>query len=129
MSSEIVRLWLTDPLDGWDPAVGLPAPATKEEAELRAATIRAGFERFIHDTAPKMLQAYLCRDWVALGYDKWETYVRQEWGVDRLRLSTEDRQTVARLFRMYGASTRAIGSAVNADRNTIKKDLAQVGEL
>jgi uncharacterized protein YbaR (Trm112 family) len=124
MATEIVRAWLADPLDGWDPNVELPPQATRDEAELRAATIRSGLERFVRDVVPAMLQAYLSRDWVALEYASWREYVRERWGVDQLRLSTEDRQTVARLFRLYGASNRSIGSALNVGEATVRRDLA-----
>jgi hypothetical protein len=123
MASEIVRVWLADPLDGWDPATELPPQATREQAEIRATAIRMGIERFVRDVAPQMLSAYLARDWIALEYPDWPTYVRERWGVTKLRLSTEDRQTVAKLFRLHGASTRAIGAAVGADQRTVRRDL------
>jgi hypothetical protein len=134
MASEIVRFAISDPLEDLLAEHGLPSggqqlpeQATREEAELRAAAIRAGCERFVRDVVPQMLQAYLCRDWAALDYPSWEAYVRDRWGTDRLRLPAQQRQAIAQLFRLRGVSTRAIASAVNVDQRTVRRDLADSG--
>lgn len=123
MSSEIIRLWMPDPLE--ETADTLP-PATVDEAQLRAASIRAGIERFVRDVVPQIAQAYLCRDWAALGYRSWEAYVRGEYGLDRLRLARSERQEAVGTLRVYGMSTRAIGTALGVDQGTVRNDLATV---
>lgn len=124
MASEIIRLWMRDPLD--DTAGELPPQATRQEAELRAATIRASLERFMRDTEDAIAQAYTRRDWAALEYASWADYVRGEFGINRLKLPRDERRETVTRFHLMGMSTRAIASALSAGQDTIRKDLAQV---
>lgn len=125
MASEIVRLWMPDPLDGLDPQAdeALP-PATRDEALVRAASIREGIERFARETVPQVATAYLARDWAALGYPSWEAYVRGEFGQALLRLSRPERREAVGTLRMFGMSTRAIAGSLGVDAKTVRNDLA-----
>lgn len=128
-----MRLSVTDPLEdllaghGLRPA-DLPAgvsavPATRDEALVRAASIREGIERFAREVLPQIGEAFLRRDWVALGYHSWESYVRREFRLDRVRLPRADRQDAAVALRVLGMSTRAIAASLGADQKTVRNDL------
>lgn len=98
--------------------------STRDEATLRAATIRVGIGRFIDVVVPELAAAWAGRDWIALGYDSWESYVTGELGVDRLKLSRIGRQQAIGTFRLAGMSTRAIGAALGVDPKTVRNDIA-----
>lgn len=133
MGAEIMQLAVPDPLDDvvrsylGGPAPELPPASTRDEALVRAASIREGVERFARETVPQIGQAYLCRDWEALGYPSWEFYVRGEFGLDRLRLPRGDRQSAVGTLRLFGMSTRSIGQALGVDQKTVVNDLRTAG--
>ena len=73
--------------------------------------------------------AYTQRAWSALGYATWDDYCTREFGGSRLRLPREERGEVVASLREQGLSIRAIAAATGIDRNTVRSDLAQVGEF
>jgi hypothetical protein len=99
--------------------------ATQELARARAARIRAGIQTYLH-TLADVSAAYAQRDWTALGYADWQSYVDGEYGAERLRLSPEHRQKAVAELRLAGMSTRAIGSALGVSKDTVARELAGV---
>lgn len=76
----------------------------------------------------KIIKAWDGEAHKALGYDSWQAYVSGEFDSDYLSVPRNERQRVVAMLREHQMSTRAIAATVNADRNTVKKDL-QVGEI
>lgn len=68
--------------------------------------------------------AYIARDWVALGYSTWDEYCTGEFGEFRIKLPREERQEVVSSMREIGMSTRAIASATGSSDMTVRRDLA-----
>src|SRR6185312_6940849 len=82
---------------------------------------RAGMINYV-ETLALVAEAYRLRDWETLGYPDWATYVREEFGAARLRLSIEDRVEAVRALRLDGMSFRAIGSALGVSKDTVARD-------
>lgn len=99
--------------------------ATQELARSRAARIRAGIGAYMH-TLADVSAAYAQRDWEALGYDSWESYVEGEYSAARLKLTPEHRQKAVAELRLAGMSQRAIGTALGVSAATVNADLAGV---
>lgn len=97
--------------------------ATQEVARARAAQIRAGIQNYLH-TLGNIAAAYAQRDWTALGYGSWESYVDGEYGADRLHLSPEHRQKAVAELRLANMSQRAIGTVLGVSQETVRRDLA-----
>ncbi|MGH3599441.1 MAG: hypothetical protein ACRDQH_04045 [Pseudonocardiaceae bacterium] len=77
-------------------------------------------------------EAYTSRAWAALGYASWDDYCTREFGTSRLRLPREERPEVVASMRDIGMSVRAIASATNTARNTVREALRagpQVGHF
>lgn len=102
------------------------ATATRDVAVRRAERIRAGVVNYAQ-TRRDIADAYAHRDWQALGYESWETYLAGEFGEELRALAGADRverrDAVAEL-RQSGMSTRAIGSALGASEATVRRDLS-----
>lgn len=98
--------------------------------ELATARARAGrIRQGIHDyltTLAEISNAYNERDWVALGYADWQSYIDEEFGADRLRLSPEHRQKAVAELRLAGMSQRAIGATLGVSPATVNSDLSGV---
>jgi len=95
-------------------------------ARARAGRIRQGIHSYL-TTLSEIAAAYNERDWVMLGYADWAAYVDEEFGADRLRLPPEHRQKAVAELRLAGMSTRAIGAAVGASKDTVQRDVAASG--
>jgi len=91
----------------------------------RAGRIREGMKSYIY-TLGDVAAAYAERDWEALGYPSWESYVDEEFGADRLSLSPEHRQKAVAELRLAGLSQRAIGSALGVSKTTVANDISEV---
>jgi hypothetical protein len=103
----------------------LVALATAEEARALTDRIKVAVEGTWHlITEAAMRGAHL-----ALGYATWDDYVTREFGSSRLRLPREDRPEVLGSMRDAGMSVRAIASATNLARNTVRKELREVGQI
>lgn len=101
--------------------------ATVDEARARAERIRTGLDS-VHHTRNDIIDAYQARDWEALDYDSWASYVETEFvAATRLRLPREDRRELVSTLRDAGMSTRAIADATGTSKNTITNDLSQIG--
>lgn len=98
---------------------------TQEQARALTDRIKIAVE----GTWQLIREAYTSRTWAVLGYDTWDAYCTTEFGETRLKLPREERQGVVASLRDSGLSVRAIASATGADRNTIRSDLRQVGEV
>lgn len=94
---------------------------TAEEAREVTDRIRTGMESVYH----LIRSAYRGRAWAALGYGSWDEYVTREFGNLHLRPPLEERQQVMVSLREVGMSTRAIASATQLSRETVRRELAE----
>ena len=67
--------------------------------------------------------AYRGRAWQALGFGSWDEYVTREFGNLHLRPPLEYRQDVVLSLREAGMSTRAIASATQLSKDTVRREL------
>lgn len=93
-----------------------------EEAHGRADRIRSGM-RVLAEWQTDVIAAYAARDWEALGYETWDTYLDGEYGEHRIQLPREQRREIVAGMSAAGMSTRAIGSAVGSSHMTVQRDL------
>lgn len=75
-----------------------------------------------------VIAAYTGQAWKPLGHPSWDAYCAAELDTDRLRIPRADRVGIVAEMADAGLSIRAIASATGAARNTVKADLAQVGQ-
>ena len=66
-------------------------------------------------------EAYTGRAWIPLGYDSWDDLCSAEFGM-QLRLPVPERRALVADLRSEGMSTRAIGSALGIDAETVRRD-------
>ncbi len=64
-----------------------------------------------------------------LGYPSWTAYIADVFSSAPLHLKREQRRELVEYLSGEGMSVRAIGQTVGADRNTVRSDLRQVGEI
>ncbi|MEV6504845.1 hypothetical protein AB0M61_01825 [Streptomyces sp. NPDC051642] len=98
-----------------------------EEARARADRIRSGM-RVLAEWQQDVIAAYAARDWDALGYETWDTYIDGEYGEHRVRLPREQRREIVAGMSAAGMSSRAIGSAVGSSHVTVQNDLQATGK-
>lgn len=91
-------------------------------ARQRAASIRQGMRDYLK-TLALIKEAWDQRDWEALGYADWHSYVDGEFGAERLGLTPEHRRKAVEELRLAGMSQRAIAAAVGVDQATVIRDL------
>ncbi|MGP5098358.1 hypothetical protein ACTXJ1_10100 [Brachybacterium alimentarium] len=77
----------------------------------------------------KVKIAWHGKAWKALGHKTWDDYCATEFRGAGLALPREDRPEVVRSLAQSGLSIKGIASATGADRNTVRKDLRQGGEI
>lgn len=70
------------------------------------------------------IRAYRGRAWLALGYETWVAYLEAE-VPDRPTLTRDQRQSIVAILRAEGLSTRAIAPLVNANHNTVARDIRE----
>lgn len=105
------------------------ADASPGEARERADLIRrtgveiegrlAEFERLV-------IEAFEARDWRALGYTSWETYVTSEFTDALPRLSTGARQHLVAALHGARMSQHAIAAATGVNQSTVSRDVAGI---
>lgn len=95
---------------------------TVAEANETAALIRQGMVAYA-GTLTLVGLAYQRRDWAVLGYESWTEYVDAEFSEARVRLTGERRRDAVNALRLYGMSSRAIGTALGVDHTTVARDL------
>jgi hypothetical protein len=95
-------------------------------ARSRAGQIREGMRNYIQ-TLSVIHAAWVEEDWKTLGYSTWAAYVDGEFGAERVQLPVEHRRKAVEELRLAGMSTRALADTLGVDRNTIKRDLREVG--
>ncbi len=66
---------------------------------------------------------------VVLGYPSWTAYIADVFSSAPLHLEREQRRELVGYLSGEGMSVRTIGQTVGADRNTVRSDLRQVGEI
>jgi hypothetical protein len=97
-------------------------PFTAAEAEfwvgrVNATLVNLGF---------LITTGYQRRAWVALGYESWGEMCEAEVTVPQL--SRDQRRELVAALRSEGLSTRAIGDAIGASKDTVRNDLSSTGE-
>jgi transposase-like protein len=96
------------------------ARALTEQIQAIQDTLRTGHELLV--------EAYEGRAWLALGYVTWDAYCKSELPeLHMLRLDREQRQELVAGMREAGMSTRAIASGLGVSKNTVTKDVSQMG--
>lgn len=68
--------------------------------------------RELVDVTPLLREAYRKRDWVALGYDSWESYVAHEFSAERLGIDVDAHAGLSRML-----SSEVITGRVTDDRS------------
>lgn len=101
--------------------------STADEAQERANRIRSGM-RVLADWQTDVIAAYTARDWAVLGYETWDAYLDGEYGEHRIQLPREQRREIVAGMAQAGMSTRAIGSALGASKDTVHRDLSSVSD-
>ncbi|MEU0081395.1 hypothetical protein ABZY58_26135 [Micromonospora tulbaghiae] len=101
----------------------LTEQSTEEVARARAERIRQGMRNWL-ETVSEYALAWERRDWHVLGYADWQAYLDGEFGAERLRMPTAQRQVAVEALRSAGMSQRAIGSALGVSVGTVNADLA-----
>jgi hypothetical protein len=114
----------TSPADLLDTVDEAPV-ATLDEARMRAERIRAGLESYTQ-MRQDIADAFARRDWLALDYPSWFTYLEGEYGDELKRLTRSERPGAVADLREQGLSQRAIGAALGVSKRTVETDLAQV---
>ena len=100
------------------------ASLSEVEAQQITSRIRAWVKSY---PTEDVARAYAGRIWISLGYESWSEYCDCE--LDGFRLPSRiERPDVVSELADAGMSQRAISEATGADRKTIRKDLAEVGE-
>ncbi|MEU6641258.1 hypothetical protein ABZ863_01770 [Saccharomonospora sp. NPDC046836] len=97
--------------------------STRDDAVARAERIRSGIRSLV-ELQQDITDAYHARDWQALGYDTWESYVAGEFGNSLPKLARDERRELVVSLRAEGLSTRAIASAVGSNRETVRQAIA-----
>jgi len=94
---------------------------TRREARNLTRQINSDWEKTVFG----LVQACIGRAWIALGYELWDDYVKEEIHVPHLPRDT--RRAVVAFFRSQGMSTRAIGAATSKSHTTVQRDLEAGG--
>lgn len=102
----------------------MSAALATQNARARSSRIRMGIHSYL-ETLGDIAAAYAERDWIALDYEDWQSYVDGEFGAERLRLPPAHRQKAVEELRLAGMSQRAIATATGLDRETVAKDLRE----
>lgn len=92
---------------------------TADAARDLTDQIKTGMESVYH----LIRAAYRGRAWQALGFGSWDEYVTREFGDLHLRPPLEYRQDVVISLREAGMSTRAIASATQLSKDTVRREL------
>ncbi|MCV7628608.1 DNA-binding response regulator [Micrococcus luteus] len=95
------------------------AAMTADAARDLTDQIKTGMESVYH----LIRAAYRGRAWQALGFGSWDEYVTREFGNLHLRPPLEYRQDVVLSLREAGMSTRAIASATQLSKDTVRREL------
>jgi len=70
-----------------------------------------------------VIQAYIGRAWLALGYSTWKEYCTNEFDTAPMRLPRDDRAEWFQALRSHGLSIRGIAAATGHDEKTVHKYL------
>lgn len=97
--------------------------ATKVEATERAERIRKCMKAYALGV-DEVARAWEQQDWRTLDYASWDAYVLAEFGPERVKLPTDQREHWAVQLRLSGMSNRAIASATGVSEATVRRSLA-----
>lgn len=120
--SAVPDLLGTSPADLLDTVEEAPV-ATLDEARGRAERIRAGLESYTQ-MRQDIADAFARRDWLALDYPSWFTYLEGEYGPELRRLTRAERREAITDLRGQGLSTRQIASATGVPRETVRRSVS-----
>lgn len=90
----------------------------------QAEAITERIKSLVGDLMMLVAKAWQGRVWIALGYESWPDYIKNEFDQAPLSLPRDERKAVVALLRGQGMSTRAIGAATGTDHVTVINDLA-----
>ena len=82
----------------------------------------------LDDLADLITDGFAGRVWIPLGYESWAELCESDL-IAVPRLPLDRRRDLVGALRAEGLSTRAIGAAIGVSRNTVKKDISQVGQI
>lgn len=99
--------------------------STPDEARARADRLRAGIVSYAQ-MRQDIADAYAGRDWIALGYGSWYSYVEGEFGEQLAQLGRGERREAVADLRGQGMSTRQIANATGIGQSQVRRDLAEV---
>jgi hypothetical protein len=94
---------------------GVIVPLHKD-AQARAEDICARLDSFtanIYEIPALVIKAHQAKDWEALGYPDWRTYVAERYGTRLVKLNRAVRRDWAGEFKAAGMSTREIAPITN----------------
>jgi transposase-like protein len=108
---------------------GLTPTGQAERAAMLFAELRAYKDEGERRRIPEVI-AEIHRDrlWLALNYETWDDACDALMGGWRVQIPREDRREIVAELRDEGLSTRAISEALGIARNTVKKDIREVGQ-
>jgi hypothetical protein len=104
--------------------LGGAGQSTRDEAESRAKRIRSIVHEAREDVLTLIEVAYQRRDWLALGYEDWNSYIKKEFvQLPAYRGAVERKQIVAQLDEA-GLTQRAIAAVAGTSQSVISTDLS-----
>lgn len=77
-----------------------------------------------HVLVATAIDAYQHRVWTPMGYENWDAYCASEVDTAAVRIPRDLRIEIVGQMSEAGMSTRAIGAAVGAHKDTVRNDLA-----
>lgn len=107
----------------WDEIKAEAAEIVMNEAEAREITSKINLS--LDSTWDLIIEAWLGRADVALGYESWDAYTKAEFGTDRIKLPASKRLEVVASMRK-SMPVSVIAPALNVNPETIRRDLQKI---
>jgi len=101
--------------------------ALRDDAQTRAENIRTRLESLTanFNEIPVLIEeAYRAKDWEALGYPDWPSYVHSQYDTHIIELDKAVRRKWARDLKAVGLTTREIAPVTNVSKATAARDAA-----
>src|SRR5215468_4478117 len=99
--------------------------ALRDDAQTRAENIRTRLESLTanFNEIPVLIEeAYRAKDWEALGYPDWPSYVHGQYDMHMIKLDKAVRRKWARDLKAVGLTTREIAPVTNVSKATAARD-------
>lgn len=106
------------------------APLDYQEAQRLTERIRLSLDtasRALDRLAAQVAEAYERRADLALGYGSWAEYAEAEFAEQTRNLAAPIRRELVGYLSASGMSTRAIAPATGSTRETVRRDVTQLG--